>query len=977
MWTNLNLELTIKTINIMGKRLKSQQNLMRRLKCLLVSFALLMPMGTWAEEYQLWVGQTQVTSENAADVLADGKVSFSVTDDPATGGQINVLTLNGATITSGSIECGLDNLTIQLKGSNTVDNSIYYNGQLEGSTLTFTKDETETAVCKLVIGNSTSQAAAIYGFSSLNYGSGMSLSAAYPTEYSSGGLSNKTVSTNLEYMKQATITSATVYPVWYNGEQVTSENADNLSNTDTPQVYFDIQTGTLTFDHSEQEYLGYAVAFDMPIVLNVNLVGGNSITLSESATAFKFYNENAGLKFTTNVDNPGGLTVSSDGTFVDGMEIGTLSYDNGLELNEGNGGYTIAKVYDIWIADTQVTSQNRTNVLRDQGTVQFDGNNTLILNGASLSSVTLGTENSWVKNGLTIYLKGNNNIEEREQDGLVYQGQGASVPLTFVTGDVKPGTLTLSYSDQPLVGFTPTFLNNLTETLNTESHTLTVAVGIEPFVTHDEETETVDGDSGDGIGEDIENIGESESPSSQSVIVNKILYTLSDNDGYLLDGSDKVVALNTSSSVPNALPGTEDFADNFKGMTILIPAGSGEIVVKVLTAGEGVLNIQIGNQTPVQFSGLTEFTDCTVPYALTEPTYVYIYKTGPAGTPVAASRRAPGRKETTTIEIKGLSVRASMVVASPAPSMSPKNLSQALINSNTDGNHVVISDPEINGLGDGAFLGLNGKTITYVDLSGTSIKGVEVDRTSGVFSDVPENAFIYMPVGNTVKAETKNVIIGAVCNNMELAEVSLFDISKDFIAVEATQTRDYSLLLDKNCTVYLPFAIDAETVKSLGKFYELSAVADGKVTMETVTATKANTPYMFKPGANTISVKMAEVKKPADSFPKKGSATFIGTYIQKSIVSGTDNYYCFKADDGKFVRVTGTTMTVNPFRAYIEVKGAALGRSLDIDTGDGATAIKNVKVGTDDNVYYDMQGRRVLYPKKGLYIMNGKKVIIK
>ncbi len=50
-------------------------------------------------------------------------------------------------------------------------------------------------------------------------------------------------------------------------------------------------------------------------------------------------------------------------------------------------------------------------------------------------------------------------------------------------------------------------------------------------------------------------------------------------------------------------------------------------------------------------------------------------------------------------------------------------------------------------------------------------------------------------------------------------------------------------------------------------------------------------------------------------------------------------------------------------------------RSLSID-GD-VTAIKNVKVGTEDNVYYDLQGRRVLYPTKGLYIVNGKKVILK
>ena len=55
--------------------------------------------------------------------------------------------------------------------------------------------------------------------------------------------------------------------------------------------------------------------------------------------------------------------------------------------------------------------------------------------------------------------------------------------------------------------------------------------------------------------------------------------------------------------------------------------------------------------------------------------------------------------------------------------------------------------------------------------------------------------------------------------------------------------------------------------------------------------------------------------------------------------------------------------------------GVSGARSLNLD-GD-VTAIKNIKVGTEDNIYYDLQGRRVLYPTKGLYIVNGKKVIIK
>lgn len=47
------------------------------------------------------------------------------------------------------------------------------------------------------------------------------------------------------------------------------------------------------------------------------------------------------------------------------------------------------------------------------------------------------------------------------------------------------------------------------------------------------------------------------------------------------------------------------------------------------------------------------------------------------------------------------------------------------------------------------------------------------------------------------------------------------------------------------------------------------------------------------------------------------------------------------------------------------------------NNGGGTTDIKDMKVDTKDNLYYDLQGRRVLYPTTGLYIVNGKKVILK
>ena len=46
---------------------------------------------------------------------------------------------------------------------------------------------------------------------------------------------------------------------------------------------------------------------------------------------------------------------------------------------------------------------------------------------------------------------------------------------------------------------------------------------------------------------------------------------------------------------------------------------------------------------------------------------------------------------------------------------------------------------------------------------------------------------------------------------------------------------------------------------------------------------------------------------------------------------------------------------------------------------DDVTAVKGVSSVTavTDNTYYDLQGRRVENPGKGLYILNGKKVVIR
>lgn len=49
------------------------------------------------------------------------------------------------------------------------------------------------------------------------------------------------------------------------------------------------------------------------------------------------------------------------------------------------------------------------------------------------------------------------------------------------------------------------------------------------------------------------------------------------------------------------------------------------------------------------------------------------------------------------------------------------------------------------------------------------------------------------------------------------------------------------------------------------------------------------------------------------------------------------------------------------------------------DETSGVTEIKNVEVNkqNNDNAYYTLQGIKVLKPTKGIFIHNGKKIVIK
>ena len=173
-------------------------------------------------------------------------------------------------------------------------------------------------------------------------------------------------------------------------------------------------------------------------------------------------------------------------------------------------------------------------------------------------------------------------------------------------------------------------------------------------------------------------------------------------------------------------------------------------------------------------------------------------------------------------------------------------------------------------------------------------------------------------------------------------------------------------------TLVVPFDM---TIPSGWTVKEPTAFSDGTLTFGDASSIVAGKPYLVKPTADVTSFSATGVTLKKDLNPTTvGDLTMTGTYTlinavpEGSYVLGTDN---------KLYKVN-STVSLKPFRAYFTVAGSASARINITFDGDETTGISMVNgEGLKVNGYYDLQGRGVKNPTKGLYIMNGQKVIVK
>ena len=357
------------------------------------------------------------------------------------------------------------------------------------------------------------------------------------------------------------------------------------------------------------------------------------------------------------VDNEGNITTKGEGeATISAVFAGNNTY------KEQTVSYVIVVKagYDLWIDDKQVTVENKKDILGN-GCFFFEPSRNLLVVAENETPVVVESGMA----DLVIYLNGSSKLER-----IFFGNRGAaqSAALNITGWGNIPGQLELGTTNEDGVisGFKSLKIDekallylidpvegvyNNGKLVDNDNHIAMSAIigqDITPFVNG--ETKTFKEQDFVSGGKDVD---------LTNTIIDNILYTLvqnhpdpEDNDGY--DSEEHAIVINTTMATDGVMvmanrvteneirPGTEDFAEIFKGMTFMVPSGEGQIIVTAAVEEGYRMMMQVGNSeaTAINPTAKDEFT---IPYNVGDhPDYVYLFMVKANGTRIGKREKAHG-----------------------------------------------------------------------------------------------------------------------------------------------------------------------------------------------------------------------------------------------------------------------------------------------------------------------------------------------
>lgn len=265
--------------------------------------------------------------------------------------------------------------------------------------------------------------------------------------------------------------------------------------------------------------------------------------------------------------------------------------------------------------------------------------------------------------------------------------------------------------------------------------------------------------------------------------------------------------------------------------------------------------------------------------------------------------------------------------------------------------------------------------MTSIDLSGVTI--ADENFYDNVVAAYGNNA-VYFVGDNNVEGD--NIVKNGKAQALTLIdgdESMPFGSAFDFTATAVSYDRAFNTEDNYVQSFVLPFGF---TVPEGTTVAELSSVNGDNLVFKPVATTEANKPYLVVTTDGEFINKLTNVQVKAttgaDLTTTVDGVSHIGSYTAQNVT----NVYGYA--NGKFVKAN--TGSVKPFRTYVKVTGSqgAAPMAFGVNIEGTVTGINNATTAaTAKDAIYNLQGVRVSgdlkHLTKGVYIVNGQKVVVK
>lgn len=264
---------------------------------------------------------------------------------------------------------------------------------------------------------------------------------------------------------------------------------------------------------------------------------------------------------------------------------------------------------------------------------------------------------------------------------------------------------------------------------------------------------------------------------------------------------------------------------------------------------------------------------------------------------------------------------------------------------------------------------------TSVDLSDANFANAGA-KASEILSSFEGTPIVYLPEGEKVNG-VANVVVGTAASSLSLTDGNDWGVTKDFTAAAVSYDRVFKTDDNYVQSFVLPFGFTVPTGTTVA---ELSSVNGDNLVFKPVATTEANKPYLVvttdKDFINKLTNVQVKATTGADLTTTVDGVSHIGSYTAQNVA----NVYGYA--NGKFVKAN--TGSVKPFRTYVKVAGAqgAAPMAFGVNIEGTVTGINNATTAaTAKEAIYNLQGVRVSgdlkHLTKGVYIVNGQKVVVK